>query len=135
MTVGDIMTRNIATVHEEDNLELLAKGMREVRIRHLPVVDDGKLVGLITQRDLFLAAASRFEPLAAARTSNIEQMTFVADLMTRDPMSVRPETPVAEAARLMDSHKIGCLPVTEADGTLVGIVTEADMVRLVILLV
>ncbi len=129
-TVADIMTREVITLFEEENLELLLEGMERYGLRHLPVVDDGKLVGLVTHRDLLRAAVSHLEPGAAEREAAYEGRHFVADLMTRDVQTVRPDTSIAEAARLLREHKFGCLPVTEEDGTLVGIVTEADFVSL-----
>jgi len=119
LKVGDFMTRELVVVKETDDLALAESILRLGGIRHLPVVRERRLCGLITQRDLARAAA----PGTAARG------VLARDVMTRDPATVGPESSLAEAARLMLRHKWGCLPVCERDGTLVGIVTESDFVR------
>lgn len=134
VVVADIMTSEVVTIREEENLELIEGAMEDLRFRHMPVVDEGRLVGLVTHRDLLRASASVFEPGQDMKTANIRSQFFVADLMTRNPITVRPDTPIGEAAKLMYDHKIGCLPVTDDQQALVGIVTSADMVKLVVLL-
>ena len=134
VVVADIMTTEVVTIREEENLELIEGAMEDLRFRHLPVVDEGRLVGIVTHRDLLRASASVFEPGQDMKTANIRAQFFVADLMTRNPITVRPDTPIGEAAKLMNDHKIGCLPVTDDQHNLVGIVTSADMVKLVVLL-
>jgi CBS domain-containing protein len=118
LTVGDFMTRDLVTVKEEDDLALAESMLRLGGIRHLPVVRDGKLAGLVTQRDLLRSAAVR-----SAKT------TVASQIMVKEPVAVRPGTSLVQAARVMLANKFGCLPVTEEDGRLVGIITEADFVR------
>jgi CBS domain-containing protein len=118
LTVGDFMTRELVTLQETDDLLLAEQTLRLGGIRHLPVVRAGKLVGLLTHRDLLRSAASR--PARA---------TLAGDAMTREPVAVAPGTPLVQAARTMLERKFGCLPVCEPDGTLVGIITESDFVR------
>jgi len=117
--VGDFMTRELVTVKETDDLSLAESILRLGGIRHLPVVRDGLLVGLITQRDLLRAGI----PSAAARAM------LARDVMTRDPTTVAPGSSLADAARTLLRHKFGCLPVCEDGGKLVGIITESDFVR------
>lgn len=128
--VSDLMTRDVVTLFEEENLEQLQEGMERFGFRHLPVVDGKKLVGLVTHRDLLRAAVSILDPAGRAREQAFEQGVFVAQIMTRNPATVRPDTPLAEAARTMRQGKFGCLPVTDEDNDLVGIITEADFVDL-----
>ena len=118
LSVGDFMTRELLTLKETDDLALAEQMLRLGAIRHLPVVRDGKLVGLVTQRDLLRASATR-----SART------TVASEIMVREPVTVRPSTPLVRAARAMLEKKFGCLPVCDEDGVLVGIITEADFVR------
>ena len=119
-TVGELMTRsNLVTLMETQNLGQAEELLRLHRIRHLPVVRNGKLVGLITHRDLLKAAARR----PPGSTTN------ASDVMVKDVRTVRSDTPTREAVKLMLDNKYGCLPVVGADGELVGILTEADMVR------
>jgi len=118
LSVGDFMSRDLVTVNASDDLALAEQMLRLGGIRHLPVVEHAKLVGLITHRDLLSSAMTR--PAAT---------TQAKDAMTAAPVTVRPTTSLVHAARIMLAHKFGCLPVCEEDGTLVGIITEADFVR------
>jgi CBS domain-containing membrane protein len=130
--VSDIMTREVVTLFEEDNLVGVEEGMRRYKFRHLPVADDGRLVGLITHRDLLSFAASALEPSAARKTEHLNQGVFVRDVMRRDLITVREDTTLVEAGKLLWDHKLGCLPVTAENRKLVGIVTEADFVKLAV---
>jgi CBS domain-containing protein len=118
--VADFMTHELVTVKETDDLALAESILRLGGIRHLPVVREQRLVGLVTQRDLLRSGASRSQPARAV---------LAQDIMTRNPTTVAPSSSLAHAAHLMLSHKYGCLPVCEEDGTLVGIITESDFVR------
>jgi CBS domain-containing protein len=120
ISVADFMTRDLVTVRASDDVALAESLLRLGGIRHLPVVQDGRLVGLLTQRDL-LRTGEAGRP--AARDVK------VSEVMTRDVTTVRPTTGLAQAARMMLERKFGCLPVCDEAGALVGIVTEADFVR------
>lgn len=123
-TVGELMTHNqLVTLTETQNLAMAEELLRLHRIRHLPVVRNGKLVGLITHRDLLRAAAQR------GGADPAKQPLWASDVMVRDVRTVRADTPTRDAVKLMLDNKYGCLPVVGADGELVGILTEADMVR------
>lgn len=130
--VGDIMTREVVTLYEEDNLERIEEGMKRYRFRHLPVMDDGKLVGLITHRDLLRAQASSFETGGAQKTRLISESTFVRDIMQQNVKTAHPDMALSEAGELMLDEKIGCLPVVDKSGGLCGIITEADFVKLAV---
>ncbi|PTL75645.1 CBS domain-containing protein [Vitiosangium sp. GDMCC 1.1324] len=122
--VGELMTRSsLVTLTETQNLAQADEMLRLHRIRHLPVVRDGKLVGLVTHRDLLRAAAQR------GGVDPAKQPLWASDVMVRDVRTVRTDTPAREAVRLMLDNKYGCLPVVRASGELVGIITEADLVR------
>jgi CBS domain-containing protein len=118
ITVGDFMTKDLVTVKEEDDLALAESILRLGGIRHLPVVREGKLVGLVTQRDLLRSAAVRSH-----------KSTRASDIMVREVTAVRPDTSLVQAAKIMLANKFGCLPVTEEGGRLAGIITESDFVR------
>ena len=120
ISVSDFMTKDLVTLRESDDLALAESLLKLGGIRHLPVVRERKLVGNLTHRDV-----RRTGQLGKAAARALP----VSDVMTRTPTSVRPATGLAQAARLMLERKYGCLPVCEEDGTLVGIVTEADFVR------
>lgn len=116
--VGDFMTRDLVTLKETDDLAFAERLLVVDRIRHLPVVKDGKLVGLVTQRDLLRAAANH-----PPRT------TLATEIMTVEPTTASTDTTLVHAAQVMLENKFGCLPVCKPDGTLIGIITEADFVR------
>ena len=131
-TVADVMTKEVVVLHEEDNLAEVAKDMDRYQFRHLPVVDGTKLVGIVSQRDLLGFTVSRLELGAAAvdKERRLEENTFVARVMTKDPETVHPETPLSEAARKLVVGRFNCLPVVDGSGTLVGIVTNHDLLRI-----
>lgn len=127
--VAELMTRDVITLEAQESL-LLAQDIMELgRIRHLPVVDGRRLVGLVTHRDLLSASLSSLEACAAEDESRKSHI-FVRDVMRRDVRTVGPDTPAIEAARVMVEHKFGCLPVVDSDHRLVGILSEADFLRL-----
>ncbi|MGQ0815801.1 MAG: CBS and ACT domain-containing protein [Gemmatimonadota bacterium] len=130
MLVRSRMTAGVLTVAPLTSLGEALRITREHAIRHLPVVDKGTLVGLVSDRDLRLAAP----PIWASDTdyatlrATFEQKT-VADVMTHHAIiSTSEDTPIEDAASLMYEHRIGCLPVMR-DTELVGILTETDVMR------
>lgn len=131
MKVRDLMSAEVATVRRNDQLLIADDLMRLGRIRHTPVLDDDteEVVGVLSQRDLFRGALARALGYGQHAQQKVLGMLLVKDVMTTDPVTVRPDAALAEAARLMLERKIGCLPVVE-DGKLVGILTESDFVRL-----
>ncbi len=131
-TVGDVMTRKIVTVTEQDALENIEEGMRRLRFRHLPVVDRrGKLVGLLSHRDILHASSSWLSEREAEQNALIKQLP-VGRIMQHEVLTVQPGDSLIEAGKLMWASKIGCLPVVDDEGTLLGILTEADFVRLAV---
>lgn len=132
LKVKDIMSTNLVTLEESEDLELAENVMRFGRIRHLPVVRDGnELVGLVTHRDLLRAQVSSLAGLSPDERASLSLSIKAGEIMATDVQTVEPGTPVLEAARLLKKHKYGCLPVVE-ERELVGIITEADFIDLVI---
>jgi acetoin utilization protein AcuB len=123
-----MMTKNPVTV-ESDTLVLDAqKIMRENNIRRLPVVDKGKLKGIITKHDLLEAAPSPATSLSIHELNYLLSKMKVKEIMKKDPVTVPPDMPFEEALRLGQEKKVGSFPVVE-NGKLVGIATESDLVR------
>jgi len=121
-TVGQIMSRDLFTLHPEDVVDLAASLMDWEHIRYVPVEDDqGKLVGLLTQRGLLRKLSNRTEGGAAAGPLSVR------DVMVEEPVTVSPGDTTLAAIELMRDHRIGCLPVVDS-GRLVGIVTEHDFI-------
>ena len=119
MLVRDIMRSPVVAVPPETTLEDAYRTMREKAFRHLPVLDGGRLVGVVTDRDLRLAT-SALAPVPFPAGSS------VAAVMCREPLTASAEDAVEDAARVMRERKIGCLPVVD-DGRVVGIITGIDL--------
>jgi CBS domain-containing membrane protein len=128
LLVRNIMTTPVEFLSVGDSLDLARHLMKAGRIRHLPVIDgDERLIGLITHRKLLAAWVSHGDP-KHEKPREIAREIPVDMLMETDVVTIGPDAPAAEAARLLETWKIGCLPVVDG-GKLVGIVTEADFVR------
>ena len=130
LKVNDIMTREVKTLGRNDTLDIARDVMALGRIRHLPVLDDGKVVGVVSQRDLFSAGLVAALGYGSRTQTTLLKTVSVKEVMSEPPITVSPEVQVKKAARLMMEKKIGCLPVVEGE-TLVGLVTETDLLRLI----
>jgi len=131
LKVRDVMTREVRTVLRNDQLGVADKLMKDERIRHLPVIDgDGDVCAVVSQRDLFRGALLRALGYGSRAEETVLRQVVVKEAMSAELFTTTPDTPVAEAARVMIERRVGCLPVLDA-GKLVGIVTETDFVRLV----
>ena len=125
------MSRDVHTVKRNDKLAIADELMKQERVRHLAVLDeDGKVCAVLSQRDLFRGALLRALGYGSRAEDLVLRQVAVKEAMSAEIQTTAPDTPVADAARLMIERKIGCLPVIE-NGRLVGIVTETDFVRLV----
>ena len=113
--VRDVMTRKVVTIGPETSCDKARRLMDELRIRHLPVVDGGRLVGMVSDRDVRSVAVQ-------------SPGTLASRIMTPDPVTVTPDTRVEYAARIMLDRRFGSLPVTDGRA-LIGIVTYTDLLR------
>lgn len=127
--VRDLMAREIVALNADDHLDLANDIMRLGRIRHMPVVSADRLVGILSQRDLFRAAVSSVLSCPPGAEREWLAKIRVDQVMTTPAVSARPEWPVEQAVETMLDKKIGCLPVV-ADSGLVGILSETDCLRL-----
>jgi len=126
MKVKDIMVKEVATLDVNDELSLANDIMRLGRIRHLPVVDGLRLVGIISERDLFRSSLAQALGYGTKATRDLMKTLRIKDIMVARVITVNPETALKDAVQLMVDKKIGCLPVVEED-RLVGLVTETDI--------
>jgi CBS domain-containing protein len=117
-TVGDVMTREVVTLHPEQSVQEAVNLFAPRQFRHIPVVDDSGLVGVLSDRDAFRALAQH---------ADLATLT-VANVMRRELETVSESTPLATAARLLLRHRINCLPVVDGH-RLAGIVTTTDLLR------
>lgn len=125
MQVSEVMTVDPLVLAVDETLLVAEMFMRLAHIRHLPVVDGSRVVGLVTHRDLLAAATGQ---LASERADGDETAVQVKEIMREGVRTVESTTDARKAIDLMIDHKYGCLPVTQ-DGHLVGIVTEADFLK------
>ena len=126
MRVREKMSQNVITVAPDQSLRMAQERMRKHGVRRLPVVRKGKLVGIVTDRDVRQAWASPATSLSTHELLYLLDRVTVEEIMTPKVYTVMPDTPLIEAARLLRKHKIGGLPVVEG-GTVVGIITETDL--------
>ncbi len=128
MHVQGIMAEDVVTIDRNDDLRLVDDIMAERHIRHLPVLEDGQLVGLVTQRDLFKARMSSTMGYGEKGQRSFLHTVLVKEIMVYPVMTVSPEISVSVAAELMIREGIGCLPVVQ-EGRLTGIVTKTDLLQ------
>jgi CBS domain-containing protein len=128
--VREWMTPNPVTIPSDTSLPDAHKIMVERKIRRLLVVDHGKLLGIITRGDVRGAEPSGATTLSIYELNYLLARLTIGEIMTKDPVTVTPDTPIREAARLMLEKKIAGLPVMEGDHV-VGIITESDIFRMV----
>ncbi|MBM4284551.1 MAG: CBS domain-containing protein [Deltaproteobacteria bacterium] len=126
MKVKDIMVKEVATLDVNDELSLANDIMRLGRIRHLPVVDGARLVGIISERDLFRSSLAQALGYGTEATRQVMKSIRIKDVMVSEVVTAAPEWELAQAVELMLRRKIGCLPVVEGE-RLVGLVTETDI--------
>lgn len=123
-TVGDLMTRQLVTLREDEPVGDLERWMEQLRFHHLPVIDvQMRLVGLITRTDLLHAMVD------GAHGVNVDGGTPAGLIMRRLVVTAKPDYSLTEAVRVMLKEKLSCLPVVNDEKTLVGIVTNTDFVR------
>lgn len=131
LMVSDIMRSTPLAVRQNEGLNQAMVLMADYNIRHLPVIDsEGDLQGIISDRDI-LNAVLRLRPWKLVeRMENPWREVRVTAVMTKTPEVISPDTPLAEASRILLENKISCLPVVDGN-RLVGVITESDFVRLI----
>jgi len=127
--VGELMQTEVVSLARGDRLDLAEDIMRLGRVRHMPVVEDGLLIGIVTSRDLLAASLSKALEFDVAERRTFLRSVDVAEAMTQDVVTIDEDTTLRDAAALMIRHQIGCLPVVKPDRTLIGLVTETDLLR------
>ena len=128
MLVRSRMTADVVTASPGTTIAEALSLTRKHRIRHLPIVAEDRLVGLVTDRDLRLAMPPIWADHADSELRDALRSKTVAEFMVTSIVTITPEAPIEQAARLLYEHKIGCLPVISGDA-LVGILTETDVLR------
>jgi CBS domain-containing protein len=122
------MSTNTTVVDRNDDLLIVENLMNTRHLRHLPVMEDGDVVGIISQRDLFKATMSSAMGFGEKAQQGFLHSVRVKEIMVYPVVTVAPETTVEAAIELILQKGIGCLPVVE-NGQLVGLVTKTDLLR------
>jgi CBS domain-containing protein len=125
----DVMSFKVVTLSVDNHLDLAEDIMWLGQIRHIPVVDGTRLVGMVSSRDLLAASLSKtldFESME--RRTHIGSVE-VREVMSTDLFTVAPDAPLEVVASVMVKHKIGCVPVSDSDANLVGLVTDTDLLK------
>jgi acetoin utilization protein AcuB len=132
MLVKNWMSKEVITVDENDSMHHATRHLKEHDIRMLPVMKKDKLVGIITDRDLKKASASDATTLEVHELLYLLTKVKVKDIMTRDVITVAPNFTVEETAQVLQKNRISGAPVVDANGQLVGTITQTDLFRVLI---
>jgi acetoin utilization protein AcuB len=129
MLVRERMSTKPVTIAADVSITEALRVMRQNQVRRLPVLDkEGNMVGIVSEKDLLYAAPSPATSLSIYEMHDLLSRLPVSELMTTDLITVTPDVPLEEAARIMADNKIGGLPVLK-NGDLVGIITETDIFK------
>jgi acetoin utilization protein AcuB len=124
-----IMTENIVVATLETKYSDIEKLFLNYDAHHLPVIDKGNLVGIISEHDMLKASVHLLEQGKCMNLNDMDERFKVADWMTKNPVTINKRDPIADAAKSIAEHKFEALPVLGDDGELVGIVTARDLVK------
>jgi CBS domain-containing protein len=119
-SISEVMTSNPRTVGSSTSVLEAARLMKTEDVGSVPILDDERLIGVITDRDIAIRVAAEGKDA---------QSTTVGEIASRDVVTIDPQQNLDEAARLMAQHQVRRLPVVEEDGRLVGIVAQADVAQ------
>lgn len=129
LLVKDLMTGAVISLALGDSLADAERTMREAKVRHLPVIDaTGRLVGLVTKRTVLAAWVGHGDP-TRERHEDVARDVPIEMIMERDVVTIGPEARAADAARILEERRFGALPVVDAGGRLLGLLTESDFVQ------
>jgi len=129
MYVRNWMKTEVVTAKPGDTFYEIAKIMKEKNIRHMPVADNHKIIGMISDRDVRLAAPSAATSLSKGEIGYLLEKITAAEIMNHQLFIVKPDTTIEYASKMMKDHKIGALPVVEDGGKIIGIISTIDILE------
>jgi len=132
MLVKNWMSKNVITIDANDSMQDAIKLLKENKIRMLPVLEKGKLVGIVTDRDLKRASASDATTLDVHELFYLISKIKVKNIMTKVPITVPPDFTVEETAEVLLDNRISGVPVVDHGGNIVGTITQTDLFRVLI---
>ena len=132
MLVETWMSKPVITVEANDSMQKATELLKDHHIRILPTMEDGKLVGIITDRDLKRASASDANSLEIHELVYLLSKIKVKEIMTKDPIAIPPDYTIEETARVLLENKISGAPVVIGEGKVIGIITRDDMLKVLV---
>jgi len=135
MRVEDLMTSKVFTVEQNDLIDRVFFLIHYEKVRHLPVVEKGKVIGIVSDRDMYKAMGPKsnsnaIEAMSSQGSTELHVISKkVQNIMRRGVLTVHPDTYASEAAAIMADNKVGALPVVNKDNKLVGIISSTDILR------
>ena len=130
--VKNWMTSDIVTIDPDTSLPEAHKLMSDNGIRRLPVIKNGRLIGIVTRGDVREAEPSEATTLSIWEINYLLARLRIEKIMTRNPKTISPDATIGQAARMMMEQKISGLPVVDDSSSVVGIITESDIFRMVV---
>jgi acetoin utilization protein AcuB len=134
MLVKNWMSKNVVAIDVNDSMQLAIYTLKDNKIKLLPVISEGKLVGIVSDRDLKKASPSDATTLDMHELLYLISRIKISDLMIKNPITVSPDYTIEEAAQLLLEYKISGLPVLDTKDKLVGIITKSDIFRALIVI-
>ena len=133
MLVGNWMTKDVISVDVNDSMQDATRLIRKHKIKRLPVMEKGKLVGIVTDRDLKRASASDVTTLEIHELLFLISEIKIGDIMTKDPITIPLDYTIDEAAQILLEHKLSGAPVVDDEGQVAGVITQTDIFRVLVL--
>ena len=132
MLIKNWMSKDVVTVDVNDSMQDATRLLKKHNIRGLPVIENGKLVGIVTDRDLKRASASDATTLEIHELLYLISKIKVKEIMTKNPITVSVDSTIDEAAEVLLDNKITGAPVIDDSGKVVGIITQTDIFRVLV---
>ena len=132
MRARDIMKGDIVSISQEEKIDLVDEIMGNGNIRHMPVTRGGRVVGIVSHRDLLKAMFSTVIEFSKEDRKDLLKETELSQVMAKEVQCTHPEESVVDAVQRMLDHNVGCLPVVDQNHELVGLVTDTDAMQLLV---
>ena len=129
MKISDIMTKSVVTVEMDDKLSLVKEIFDNSKFRHLLVIDEGKLFGVISDRDLLKAISPNLGSMVVTYRDLATLNKRVHQIMSRKPITLKADASISDAAILFNTHRISCIPIVDDEFQPIGVVSWRDLIK------
>lgn len=126
------MTKKIVTVELDDTMKTVKGIFDNLKFHHLLVIESGKLIGVVSDRDLLKAISPNIGTMSETFDDEATLNKRVYQVMTRKPITLRPEAPIGDAVNLFNAHRISCIPIVDREFRPVGIITWRDILKAIV---